>query len=172
VLQELHRRIKNEFAAAISVASLATAAPAITKPRPLCRQSRSCCTCGIVLEGETYLRQLCLSISRSYLDHRKIKLVLASEPLRLRSDRCWCFAIIVYELITNSARHAFSGGVGGSLAARRGAGCFGLGGAVLPPARAWRAAKRPRREHRTALTQAKRRLRRNRKCDLRKKYGT
>jgi hypothetical protein len=53
-----------------------------------------------------------LSISRSYLDHRKIKLVLATEPLRLRADRCWRLGMIVYELIINSARHTFSGGDG------------------------------------------------------------
>lgn len=120
---ELNHRVNNEFAAAISVVTLAAARSgndevkaslsgvaellhryadvhhALQEPEH-----------DIVLEAETYLRQLCFSISRSYLDHRNIKLLLTSEPLRLRADRCWRLAMIVSELIINSARHAFSGG--------------------------------------------------------------
>jgi len=40
----------------------------------------------------------------------EIQLVLAACPLLLRSDRCWRLGMIVYELITNAARHACSGG--------------------------------------------------------------
>jgi two-component sensor histidine kinase len=54
-----------------------------------------------LIDAATYLRQLCLSISRSKLNHLEIL---------LRSDRCWRLGMIVYELITNAARHAFSDG--------------------------------------------------------------
>ena len=54
--------------------------------------------------------KLCLSISRSKLDRLEIHLVLAACPLLLRSDRCWRLGLIVYELITNAARHASSEG--------------------------------------------------------------
>jgi two-component sensor histidine kinase len=42
----------------------------------------------------------------------KIDLVVAASPLRLQSDRCWRLGMIVYELITNAARHAFANGSG------------------------------------------------------------
>lgn len=54
-----------------------------------------------------YLQQLCLSISRSRLEPNNIKLNLAVRPLSIPSDRCWRLGMIVYELITDSARHAF-----------------------------------------------------------------
>ena len=43
-----------------------------------------------------------------------IELELASRPLKLRSERCWKLGLIVSELITNSARHAF-GDRGGTI---------------------------------------------------------
>jgi two-component sensor histidine kinase len=123
LLHELNHRINNEFTAAISVVSLAAARAgnnevkaALSGVAELLHQYADVHRAlqvpehDVVLDAETYLRQLCLSISRSHLDHRKIKLVLASEPLRLQADHCLRLGMIVYELIVNSARHAFSGG--------------------------------------------------------------
>lgn len=125
LLHELNHRINNEFTAAIGAVSLAAARSgndevkaALSGVAELLHQYADVHRAlqvpeyDIVLEAEMYLRQLCLSISRSYLDHQKIKLVLATEPLRLEADRCWRLGMIVYELIVNSARHAFSGGDG------------------------------------------------------------
>ncbi|HEY2527501.1 MAG TPA: sensor histidine kinase [Xanthobacteraceae bacterium] len=125
LLHELYHRINNEFAAAISVVSSAAARSGNNEVKAALsgvaellnryadvHRALQVPEHDIVVDAETYLRQLCLSISRSYLDHRKIKLVLASEPLRLQADRCWRMGMIVYELIINSARHAFSGGEG------------------------------------------------------------
>jgi len=67
----------------------------------------------IRLDAAAYFRKLCLSIRRSKLDRRKIALVLAAPRLWLQSDRCWLLGMIVYELVTNAARHAFPGGNGG-----------------------------------------------------------
>jgi two-component sensor histidine kinase len=39
----------------------------------------------------------------------KIDLVLAAPSLVLQSDECWLLGMIVYELVTNAARHAFAG---------------------------------------------------------------
>ena len=39
----------------------------------------------------------------------KINFVLAAEPLKLQSHKCWRLGMIVHELITNAARHAFAG---------------------------------------------------------------
>ena len=43
----------------------------------------------------------------------KIDLVLAAPRLWLQSDQCWLLGMIVYELVTNAARHAFPDGNGG-----------------------------------------------------------
>jgi two-component sensor histidine kinase len=42
----------------------------------------------------------------------KIDLVLTASPLRLPSERCWQLGMMVYELVTNAARHAFGNGNG------------------------------------------------------------
>ena len=67
---------------------------------------------GTHIDAATYLENLCQSISRSKLDDMKIDLVVAASPLQLQSDRCWRLGMIVYELITNAARHAFANGSG------------------------------------------------------------
>ena len=57
---------------------------------------------------------LCHSLKRARLDSQGIELELATRPLKLRSERCWKLGLIVSELITNSARHAF-GNRGGTI---------------------------------------------------------
>ncbi len=52
------------------------------------------------IDAAAYVRRLCLSISRSKLDHMQIDLVLAACHLPLQSDRRWRLGMIVYELIT------------------------------------------------------------------------
>ena len=59
------------------------------------------------IDAEAYLRKLCMSISRAKLDPMQVELTLVAHPLWLRSDHCWRLGMIVYELVTNSARHAF-----------------------------------------------------------------
>jgi two-component sensor histidine kinase len=120
LLHELNHRVNNEFATAISVVSLAASCSDSNEVKAalsgVAELLHDYADAHRVLEmpehdtvrdAEAYLRQLCLSVSRSYLRHRKIKLVLATEPLRLKADQCWRLGMIVYELIINSARHAF-----------------------------------------------------------------
>jgi two-component sensor histidine kinase len=64
------------------------------------------------IDAAAYLENLCLSITRSKLDGKKIDLVLTASSLRLPSERCWRLGMIVYELVTNAARHAFGNGKG------------------------------------------------------------
>jgi two-component sensor histidine kinase len=59
------------------------------------------------IDAATYLENLCLSTRRSKLDGMKIDIVLTASPLRLPSERCWRLGMIVFELVTNAARHAF-----------------------------------------------------------------
>ena len=125
LLHELNHRINNEFAAAISVVSVAAVRSGSNDVKAaLSRVAELLHRCAevhralqmpehdIVSDAETYVRRLCVSISRSYLSHRKIKLVLATEPLQLDANRCWRLGLIVYELVINSARHAFPGDEG------------------------------------------------------------
>jgi two-component sensor histidine kinase len=122
LLDELNHRISNEFASLIAIVSRAAAASgsedvkralrgvaqllhhyaqAHHALRPPDRET--------LVNAEGYLSDLCRSISRSKLDHMNVDLVLAAPPLLLESDRCWHLGMIVSELITNAARHAFAG---------------------------------------------------------------
>ncbi len=120
LLQELNHRINNEFAAAISVVSLAatrsannevkTALTAVTEllhHYASVHRALQMPEHDVEVDAEPYLRQLCFSIGRSHLDSRKIKLVLAVEPFPLQAPIIWRLGMIVYELIINAARHAF-----------------------------------------------------------------
>jgi two-component sensor histidine kinase len=125
LLHELNHRIGNEFCCAVSVVSLAAARSnnkkvkaALTDVAELLHHYAEAHHAlqipehGIRTDAAAYLRKLCLSIRRSKLNHMKIDLVLAARRLWLPSDRCWLLGMIVYELITNAARHAFAGGNG------------------------------------------------------------
>jgi two-component sensor histidine kinase len=122
LLDELNHRISNEFASLIAIVSRAATASgtedvkralrgvaqllhhyaqAHRALRPPDRET--------LVNAEGYLSGLCRSISRSKLEHMSIDLVLAAPPLLLESDRCWRLGMIVSELITNAARHAFAG---------------------------------------------------------------
>jgi len=125
LLDELNHRIVNEFASLIAIVSRAAGASGSEEVkralrgvaqllhhyaqvhralRPPDRET--------LVNAEGYLSELCRSISRSKLDHLNIDLVLAASPLLLESGRCWRLGMIVSELITNAARHAFAGGPG------------------------------------------------------------
>jgi len=65
-----------------------------------------------LIDASAYLENLCLAISRSKLVGTRIDLVLTASPLRLPSELCWRLGMIVYELVTNAARHAFGDGNG------------------------------------------------------------
>jgi two-component sensor histidine kinase len=121
LLRELSHRINNEFAAAISVVSLAArrsnndeVKAALSGVVGLLHQYADVHSalqmpeCDTLVDAATYLRRLCRSITRSLLEDRKISLVLAAQPLRLPADHCWRLGMIVFELINNATRHAFS----------------------------------------------------------------
>ena len=122
LLDELNHRIANEFASLVAIVSRAAAASGNDEVkralrgvaqllhdhanvhralRPPHRET--------LVNAEGYLSELCRSISRSKLDHMNIDLVLAASPILLESSRCWRLGMIVSELITNAARHAFAG---------------------------------------------------------------
>jgi two-component sensor histidine kinase len=120
LLHELNHRINNEFAAAIGIATVAAARSsneeakaALTGVAELLHRYADVHRLLQMPDHDTavdtaaYLRQLCLSITRSKLDARRIRLILSAQPLRLQAERCWRLGMIVHELISNAARHAF-----------------------------------------------------------------
>jgi two-component sensor histidine kinase len=119
---ELTHRINNEFASAISAVSLAAARSgnedvrvALTGVIELLHnyadvhRALQMPEYWTHIDAATYLQQLCHSISQSKLNSRKIMLVLAASPFSMQSDRCWRLGMIIYEVVTNAARHAFDG---------------------------------------------------------------
>lgn len=53
------------------------------------------------------LQIICAALSGSLLGDRDVRLALFCEPIALDPLRCWQAALIVSELITNAAKHAF-----------------------------------------------------------------
>jgi two-component sensor histidine kinase len=58
-------------------------------------------------ELSDYLKRLCRAHKRSRLLDQGIELTLAGERVVLSSEQCWHVGLIVSELITNAAKHAF-----------------------------------------------------------------
>jgi two-component sensor histidine kinase/DNA-binding winged helix-turn-helix (wHTH) protein len=125
LVEELTHRMNNEFAAAIAVVSRAAArspngevrsALAVVEERLHSYVQVNRClhipSQDTVIDVSAHLRRLCQSISRSRLDCRGIELQFAGRPLQMNSDRCRRLGMIISELITNAARHAFGDGGG------------------------------------------------------------
>jgi two-component sensor histidine kinase len=122
LLDELNHRINNEFAAIIGIVSVAAKRSTDDEVKRalsgVAQMLRYHATVHHVLQlpdketvvdAAEYLGRLCFAIGRSKLDPVNIGLVLAAPPLPLESGRCWRLGMIVSELITNAARHAFVG---------------------------------------------------------------
>lgn len=122
LLREYSHRINNEFASAISIVSMA--AMRSTTDEAKCtltavkdrlfnyaqvHHALEMPESSVLIDGAAYVRSLCRAISRSKLASQGIKLVLEEKKFRLHSERCWRLGLIVSELITNSAHHAFAG---------------------------------------------------------------
>jgi two-component sensor histidine kinase len=121
LLRELNHRVNNEFASIISAVSLATARSsnedvklALIGVSELLHHHADVHHALQMPADDTpvdvvaHLSQLCRSISLSKLEDRGIELTLSACPLWLHADQCWRLGMIVYELITNAARHALS----------------------------------------------------------------
>jgi two-component sensor histidine kinase len=62
---------------------------------------------GHVCELDQELKTLCESISNSILSSRGIALTLASDSVSICAYRYWQISLVIFELVTNAARHAF-----------------------------------------------------------------
>jgi two-component sensor histidine kinase len=125
LVRELTHRVNNELASIIGFVSLVAARSASDDTREALsgvmkllrhyaevHRALQMPTYSTVVDASAYIRALCQSIRRARLNESNIDLVLVERPLQMRSDRCWKLGMIVSELITNSARHAFGGGGG------------------------------------------------------------
>jgi two-component sensor histidine kinase len=120
LLLELNHRIDNEFASAINLVAIA----AVRSDNPEVKtalgnvvelldehagvlRSLKIPDDDALVDAAEYLGRLCFCMSRSKLDRMNIHLLFAADTLLLESDRCWRLGMILYELVTNSARHAY-----------------------------------------------------------------
>lgn len=55
-----------------------------------------------------YLEDLCRLIADTKLNNRNICLVYSDRSLSLTIEKTWVLGLIIYELISNCARHAFN----------------------------------------------------------------
>jgi two-component sensor histidine kinase len=120
LLREFSHRINNEFASAIGMISVAArhSGSADAKAALAAVQDQLYSYARVHhalrmpehnswIDAAAYLRQLCHTICSAKLSAKRIELVLIERPFQMESERCWRLGLIVSELITNSARHAF-----------------------------------------------------------------
>jgi two-component sensor histidine kinase len=127
LLDELTHRVSNELASAIGIVTAAAARSSASEVKVALGRVRERLESwarvqlalrmpdyDTLIDGSIYLRQLCHALLSSQLSWQGIELTVDAPPLQLHSVQCWRMGLIVAELVTNSARHAFSGN-GGSI---------------------------------------------------------
>jgi two-component sensor histidine kinase len=122
LLREFSHRINNEFASAIGVISRAASRCESKTTKAVLEEVQDQLynhaqvhhalqmpEYSTLTEACAYLQQLCRVISRSKLEPNGIKLIFGSDSFWMEAERCWRLGLIVSELVTNAARHAFRG---------------------------------------------------------------
>jgi two-component sensor histidine kinase len=125
LLDELTHRVSNELASAIGIVTAAAARSSASEVKVALGRVRERLESwarvqltlqmpdyDTVIDASIYLRQLCHALMSSQLNWKGIELTVGAPPLQLHSVQCWRMGLIVAELVTNSARHAFSGNGG------------------------------------------------------------
>jgi two-component sensor histidine kinase len=125
LVRELTHRINNEYSATIGLVSLAATRSKSAEARQelsfVLNSLHSYARVHRALEmpcydntidASKYVRDLCSAISKSRLESRGIELVLIDQNVEMNAVKCWRLGMIVSELITNAARHAFGDGEG------------------------------------------------------------
>jgi two-component sensor histidine kinase len=125
LVEELTHRIANEYAAAIGSLSLAAA----RCPDPEARSALAGAAGRLFDYAEThrallpphvegpvelskYLSVICRAIVRARLAERGVALTFKEETIELDAQSCWRVGMIVFELITNAARHGVRSNAG------------------------------------------------------------
>jgi two-component sensor histidine kinase len=122
LLRELAHRVNNEFTSIINAISRASARSPNPEAKAVLNEAVQMLHDYVdvhralkmpkpdtqVNAGE-YLDHLCRVMSRSKLEQAGIDLVFDCAPVTLGSERSWYLGLIIYELVTNAARHSFAG---------------------------------------------------------------
>jgi two-component sensor histidine kinase len=125
LLEELTHRVSNELASAIGIVTAAAARSSAAEVKVALGRVRERLESwaqvqlalrmpdyDTLIDAAIYLRQLCHALLSSQLSSQGIELTVDAPSLQLQSVQCWRMGLIVAELVTNSARHAFSGNGG------------------------------------------------------------
>lgn len=125
LLREMTHRVNNELASLIALIQRAARDLPDTKARTVLENMTECLygqadvhralatpECDGQVDASAHLGRLCDAISRSRLAQRGITLTLNADKQLASSTQCWMLGMIVSELITNAARHAFAKGGG------------------------------------------------------------
>jgi two-component sensor histidine kinase len=126
LLREFSHRINNEFASVISIISVAAARATTDDAKSVLALARDQLNNyakvhhalqipehNLPIDATAYVSDLCKAISKASLHDRGIQLILLGRKFKLESERCWRLGLIVSELVSNAARHAFSRRGGG-----------------------------------------------------------
>jgi two-component sensor histidine kinase len=121
LLDELTHRVSNELASAIGIVTVAAARSSASEVKIALDRVRERLESwarvqlalqmpdyDTLIDASIYLRQLCHALVRSKLNAQDIELTVSAAPLKLHAVQCWRMGLIVAELVTNSARHAFA----------------------------------------------------------------
>ena len=122
LLRELAHRVNNEFTSIISTISRAAARSPSPEAKTVLNETMEMLHDYVdvhralkmpkpdtQVNAAEYLDHLCRVMSRSKLERLGIELVFDSAPVTLGSERSWYLGLIVYELVTNAARHSLAG---------------------------------------------------------------
>jgi two-component sensor histidine kinase len=120
LLSELAHRLSNELTAAVGLIDLASLRAKTTDARQTLDAVReSLASFARVnqalqvprlrtrMDARPYLRRLCDAIRDAKLQQCGIDLWYVDQTLLIDSEKCWKLGMIVFELVTNSAKHAF-----------------------------------------------------------------
>jgi two-component sensor histidine kinase len=123
LLQEITHRVTNEYCTAVSVLSVAAANAAnpeakvaisaaaerryeYAKLHAALQKPNGCAQ----LDLSSYLSGLCRAFTDSRLRDGRIRLTLVADELVMGAEQCWLAGLILSELISNAAKHAFCQG--------------------------------------------------------------
>ena len=125
LFKEMTHRILNEYSAAINMLALAAAKAADAQTKTTLQDAadrlrdHAIAYRALQLPSEEeptdltdHISGICRAIYRSRLHTRGIKLAVTGETIVLCAEQCWYAGLIVSELVTNAAKHAFNQRVG------------------------------------------------------------
>ena len=125
LLREMTHRVSNEYSAAITALSLAAARTSNPEARAAisaaaerlhdyadAHRALQMPRAAARVDLADYLFRICSTIGQARLRDRGIHLILATDQVMLSELECWYAGLIIAELITNAAKHAFGSGGG------------------------------------------------------------